>query len=141
MTPSGIHPRISTSSSSSSSTYPSSTCAPFPPADYGGRNSACVLQNNAIYDATSGRRCTASRLRKVNDTKTKRVVVLSGGSLQAEEPKVSARRDHGHATTAWSTVRPYPLAFDYIPEHCSSFRANSIGLPTRPRQVTGGGRQ
>ncbi|KAJ7252608.1 hypothetical protein C8J57DRAFT_1474230 [Mycena rebaudengoi] len=49
----------------------------------------------------------------------KGVVVLSGGSLQAEEPKVSARHDHGHATTAWSTVRLYPLAFDYIPEHAA----------------------
>ncbi|KAJ7277375.1 hypothetical protein C8J57DRAFT_1713742 [Mycena rebaudengoi] len=82
----------------------------------------------------------ASRLKKVNDTKAKRVVVLNSGS-QAEEPKVSARHDHGHTTTAWSTVKPNPLAFDYIPEYRSSFRVSSIGLPTRPRQVTGGGRQ
>ncbi|KAJ7288106.1 hypothetical protein C8J57DRAFT_1706614 [Mycena rebaudengoi] len=86
---------------------------------------------SSIYDGS---------LRKVNDTKAKRVVFLNGGS-QAEEPKVSARHDHGHTTTAWSTVKPNPLAFDYIPEYRSSFRVSFIGLPTRPRQVTGGGRQ
>ncbi|KAJ7241532.1 hypothetical protein C8J57DRAFT_1726567 [Mycena rebaudengoi] len=60
---------------------------------------------------------------------------------EEEEPKVSARHYHGHATTTWSTVKPHPLAFDYIPEHRSSFKVSSIGLPTRPRRVTGGGRQ